>query len=85
MEADATAIHEAISSKWSNGVVEGHVNRLKMLKTEMYYGHEWSGVTPENFMKHIDACIRWYNEHHIKLSLGALSPAMYRQQLGIAQ
>lgn len=28
MEADATAIHEAISSRWSNGVVEGHVNRL---------------------------------------------------------
>lgn len=36
MEADATAICEAISSKWSNGVVEGHVNRLKMLKRQMY-------------------------------------------------
>ncbi|MDK2030639.1 transposase, partial [Klebsiella pneumoniae] len=34
MEADATAIHEAISSRWSNGVVEGHVNRLKMLKRQ---------------------------------------------------
>lgn len=22
--------------KWSNGVVEGHVNRLKMLKRQMY-------------------------------------------------
>lgn len=32
MEADAAAIREAISSRWSNGVVEGHVNRLKMLK-----------------------------------------------------
>lgn len=28
MEADAAAICEAISSRWSNGVVEGHVNRL---------------------------------------------------------
>jgi transposase len=36
MEADATAIHEAIISRWSNGVVEGHVNRLKMLKRQMY-------------------------------------------------
>ncbi len=36
MEADATAIYEAISSRWSNGVVEGHVNRLKMLKRQMY-------------------------------------------------
>lgn len=36
MEADASAIYEAISSKWSNGVVEGHVHRLKMLKRQMY-------------------------------------------------
>ncbi len=34
MEVDA--ICEAISSRWSNGVVEGHVNRLKMLKRQMY-------------------------------------------------
>ena len=36
MEADAAAICEATSSRWSNGVVEGHVNRLKMLKRLMY-------------------------------------------------
>ncbi|ENN7403749.1 ISL3 family transposase [Escherichia coli] len=36
MEADAAAICEAIGSRWSNGVVEGHVNRLKMLKRQMY-------------------------------------------------
>ncbi|EOK4654665.1 transposase, partial [Shigella boydii] len=37
MQADAAAICEAISSRWSNGVVEGHVNRLKkMLKRQMY-------------------------------------------------
>ena len=36
MEADAAAICEAIRSSWSNGVVEGHVNRLKMLKRQMY-------------------------------------------------
>lgn len=36
MEADAVAICEAITSRWSNGVVEGHVNRLKMLKRPMY-------------------------------------------------
>ncbi len=32
----AAAMCEAISSRWSNGVVEGHVNRLKMLKRQMY-------------------------------------------------
>ena len=36
IEADAAAIREAISSRWSNSVVEGHVNRLKMLKRQMY-------------------------------------------------
>ena len=36
MESDAAAIVEAICSRWSNGVVEGHVNRLKMLKRQMY-------------------------------------------------
>ncbi|MCZ8939578.1 hypothetical protein OM306_22135 [Escherichia albertii] len=36
MEVDAAAICEAISSRWGNGVVEGHVNGLKMLKRQMY-------------------------------------------------
>lgn len=36
METDTAAICEAITSSWSNGVVEGHVNRLKMLKRQMY-------------------------------------------------
>ena len=65
-----------------NAACEGFFGRLK---TEMYYGHEWSGVTPEHFMQHVDTYIRWYNEHRIKLSLGALSPEMYRRQLGITQ
>lgn len=42
----------------------------------MYHGREWSGITPENFMPHTDAYIRWYNERRIKLSLGAVSPEM---------
>lgn len=36
MARDEAAVRAAISSKWSNGVVEGHVNRLKMLKRQMY-------------------------------------------------
>ncbi|OWC51168.1 integrase [Escherichia coli] len=39
------------------------------LKTEMYYERKWSGITPEKFMQHVDAYIRWYNERRIKLSL----------------
>ncbi|EPZ6644306.1 IS3 family transposase, partial [Escherichia marmotae] len=43
----------------------------------------WSGITPEKFMQQVDAYIRWYNERRIKLSLGAVSPKMYRQQCGL--
>ncbi|END4907055.1 IS3 family transposase, partial [Salmonella enterica subsp. enterica serovar Newport] len=65
-----------------NAACEGFFGRLK---NEMYHGREWAGITPENFMQHVDAYIRWYNERRIKLSLGAVSPEMYRRKLGIAQ
>ncbi|KDA56795.1 integrase core domain protein [Escherichia coli 2-011-08_S1_C1] len=42
------------------------------------------GITPEKFMRHVDAYIRWYNERRIKFSLGAVIPEMYRQQCGLA-
>lgn len=29
-------MYEALNSRWSNGIVEGYVNRLKMLKRQMY-------------------------------------------------
>ncbi len=65
----------------SNAACEGFFGRLK---TEMYYGRKWSGITSEKFMQHVDTYIRWYNERRIKLSLGAVSPKMYRQQCGLA-
>ena len=63
-----------------NAACEGLFGRLK---NEMYYGREWSGVTLDNFMQHVDTYIRWYNERRIKLSLGALSPGRYRRKLEI--
>jgi transposase len=33
---DEAAVHAAVSGPWSNGPVEGHVNRLKMIKRQMY-------------------------------------------------
>lgn len=65
-----------------NAACEGFFGRLK---TEMYYGREWSGVTLDSFIQHVDAYIRWYNERRIKMSLGAVSPEMYRRQHGIAR
>ncbi|APL63867.1 integrase (plasmid) [Escherichia coli] len=63
-----------------NAACEGFFGRLK---TEMYYGRKWSGITPEKFMQQVDTYIRWYNERRIKLSPGAVSPKMYRQQCGL--
>lgn len=36
LKQDIEAVKQAVSEKWSNGPVEGHVNRLKTLKRQMY-------------------------------------------------
>jgi len=33
---DESAVNAAITTHWSNGPVKGHVNRLKMIKRQMY-------------------------------------------------
>jgi transposase len=33
---DEAAVHAAVTGTWSNGPVEGHVNRLKTIKRQMY-------------------------------------------------
>jgi len=33
---DEAAVQAAVSGRWSNGPVEGHVNRLKMIKRQMF-------------------------------------------------
>jgi transposase len=33
---DYAAVHAAFSTEWSNGITEGHVNRLKFLKRQMF-------------------------------------------------
>jgi transposase len=32
LRRDLDAVEQAITSRWSNGPVEGHINRLKMIK-----------------------------------------------------
>lgn len=36
LKKDGVAVYEAIRQSWSNGPTEGHVNRLKFLKRQMY-------------------------------------------------
>jgi transposase len=36
LSEDLAAVENAVRLKWSNGPTEGHVNRLKMLKRQMY-------------------------------------------------
>jgi transposase len=33
---EAAAVQAAVTQRWSNGPVEGHVNRLKTIKRQMY-------------------------------------------------
>lgn len=36
LSRDAEAVKAAVTLPWSQGVVEGHVNRLKLIKRQMY-------------------------------------------------
>jgi transposase len=36
LKQDLGAVEAAVGTRWSNGPVEGHINRLKMLKRQMY-------------------------------------------------
>jgi len=36
IEADKAEVKAALTYAWSNGPVEGHVNRLKMIKRQMF-------------------------------------------------
>jgi transposase len=36
LERDRVAVENALRYAWSNGVTEGHINKLKLLKRSMY-------------------------------------------------
>ncbi|MBA2134174.1 IS3 family transposase [Capillibacterium thermochitinicola] len=63
-----------------NAACEGFFGTLK---TEMFYGRSWEGVSLEQFIKELDCYIRWYNEKRIKMRLGGMSPLVYRRSLGL--
>jgi transposase InsO family protein/transposase-like protein len=63
-----------------NSACEGFFGRLK---NEMFYGRSWFGVSISEFIQKLDVYIRWYNETRIKMSLGAMSPLVYRKSLGL--
>jgi putative transposase len=54
------------------------------MKTEMFYGRDWSGVTLDELRGRIDEYIERYNAERIKRSLGSMSPLQYRRSLGLA-
>lgn len=64
-----------------NSACEGFFGRIK---TEMFYGRIWDGVTIDSFNEKLDKYLHWYNNKRIKMSLGGMSPVRYRQSLGIA-
>jgi len=64
-----------------NSACEGFFGRLE---NEMFCNHKWIGVSLEGFVRILDACLHWYNEKRIKVSLGCLSPLdYYRKKFGL--
>ena len=58
-----------------NSVME---NFFGLLKTEMYYKHEFSSA--EHLIKELEEYIDYYNNRRIKCKLKGLSPVQYRIQ-----
>ncbi len=54
------------------------------VKTEMFRGRDWAGVTLDELGKRIDAYIERHNTTRIKRSLGSMGPLQYRRSLGLA-
>lgn len=63
-----------------NSACEGFFGHLK---NEMFYNHDYSDTTLEEFEEALKDYIVWYNESRIKRSLRSLSPNQYRRSLGL--
>jgi hypothetical protein len=64
-----------------NAACEGFFGRLK---NEMYYNRSWNDISMAEFIDLVDEYISWYNLKRIKLTLGGLSPAEYRESIPAA-
>lgn len=49
----------------------------------MFYNHNWTHVTIDEFIDAIDDYMHWYSTKRIKISLGAMSHMEYRRSLGL--
>ena len=54
------------------------------MKTKMFYGRGWSGVTLEELASKIDAYIEGHDARRMKRSLGGTGPLQFRASLGLA-
>ena len=63
-----------------NARCEGFFGRLKI---EFFYGCNWSGIAIEEFVRMLDAYLRWYRDKRIKSDLDYRSPMQYRKDLGL--
>ncbi len=61
-----------------NAACEGFFGRLK---NEMFYNHNWNGVSISKFITILNDYLIWYNQKRIKVSLGNMSPIEYRHSL----
>ena len=63
-----------------NAACEGLFGRVK---NEMFYNHNWQGVSINHFTNILNEYLLWYNVKRIKISLGNRSPIEYRRELGL--
>ena len=54
------------------------------MRTEMFHGRDWAGVTLDELGKRADAYMERHNTTGVKRPLGSMSPLQYRRGLGLA-
>ena len=81
---EGTSVTRSMSAKGcspDNSACEGFFGRLK---NEFFYYRDWEGISVEEFIRRLDAYLRYYCERRIKKALGWMSPNEFRRSRGYA-
>ena len=69
LRQDLAAVRNAVTMEWSNGQTEGQVNRLKMLKRQMYGRANFDLLAPTSTLKTLEIgaflCLNLSQNHNL--------------------
>jgi hypothetical protein len=81
---EANGLTRSMSRKGTSGDNARADGFFGLLKQESFYAADWAGASLEDFMRELDAWMRWFREGRISRALGWLTPDEHRLALGHA-